>query len=225
MEIQQDIEVNLEELLIKYRENPFEEIPVFTPHTGVINFKVKEGADVKGIEGQWNHIPGTLLFIIEREKSIKKITSPTKGQISDIRTDLEGSFIEAGEKVMVIKKLLEKQEVIERVLKTVLHPFNAQDDARYYMIPELIQKMESGKKVGINSGDEAIIMSLMKRDTAIKYEGISGVIYSVYFIQGELVEKGKPLLGICPMEKLSLIEKMIERINLEWDNALVCHRA
>jgi biotin carboxyl carrier protein len=225
MDIQQDIEVNLEELLMKYRENPFEEIPILTPHTGLINFKVKKGDDVKGVEGQWNHIPGTLLFIIDREKNTKKITSPTKGKISAIKTNLEGSFIEAGEQVMIIKKLLEKKEVIERVLTTVLHPFNAKDDARYYMIPELTNKMESGKNVAINNGDEAIIMSLMKRDTIIKYEGVSGVIYSVYFGQGELVEKGKPLLGICPMEKLSLIEKIIERINLEWDNALVCHRA
>lgn len=223
--MQQDIEVNLEELLIKYRENPFEEIPVLTPHTGLISFKVKDGDDVKGVEGLWNHIPGTILFTIEREKNAKKMTSPTKGRISNIKTDFEGSFIEAGEQVMTIRKLLEKKEVIERVLTTVLHPFNAKDDARYYMLPELTQKMESGKNVTINNGDEVIIMSLMKRDTIIKYEGVSGVIYSLYFTQGELIEKDKPLLGICPMEKLSLIEKIIERINLEWDNALVCHRA
>lgn len=223
--INNEIDFKIEELLQQYRENPYEEIPIFTPHTGVIKFKVKDGDEVKGVEGQWNHIPGTTLFTIEREKNLKKITSPIKGKVSDIKSHLEGTFIEANEQVMVIKKLLDKKEVIEKVLSAILIPYKAKEDARYYLISEIAQKMDSGNKITINTNDEVLIMSLMKRDTIIKYDGEPGVIYSVYFQQGDLVEKDKPLLGICPVDKLTTIERIVERINLEWDNALVCHKA
>ena len=59
-------------------------------------------------------------------------------------------------------------------------------------------------------------MSLMKRDTPVYYTGEPGIIHSVYFKPGMSVDQGEPLLGVCPPDKLPLIETIITRVKAEW---------
>ena len=66
------------------------------------------------------------------------------------------------------------------------------------------------------TGDELLTMSLMKRDTPVYYKGEPGIIHSVYFKPGMTVDQGESLVGICPPEKLPLIETIITRVKAEW---------
>ena len=66
-------------------------------------------------------------------------------------------------------------------------------------------------------GDELFTMSLMKRETPVYYEGEPGIIHSIYFKAGESIEQGEPLVGICPEDKLPLIQKIITRVKAEWE--------
>ena len=69
----------------------------------------------------------------------------------------------------------------------------------------------------VRPGDEIFTMSLMKRDTPIYYQGEPGIIHSVYFQQGITVEQDEPLIGICPADKLPVIQKVITRVKAEWE--------
>jgi biotin carboxyl carrier protein len=211
--------INLNDLLRSYRSHPFENYPVETPHTGIISYKVKEGQMVTGPSGEWLHRPGTLLYIIEREKNIKKITTLWNGQVSGIRLDLEGRFVEAGELLFYIQHQLDKKEIIDRILTQVLYVLSAPQRARYFLTPEISAKIEKQpeKLVSVKYGDDVLIMSLMKRDTVINYKGVPGALYRVYFKSGDTVEQGAPLLGICPPDKLPYVQKVIQRIRTEWE--------
>jgi biotin carboxyl carrier protein len=192
------MDINLNDLLRRYRSHPFEDHPVETPHTGIVSFKVKEGQTVKGPGGEWLHRPGTLLYVIERERNAKRVTALWTGRVRGIRLDLEGQFVEAGELLLSIRHQLDKEEIIDRILTQVL-----------YVLPE--------EGVFVKSGDEVLIMSLMKRDTVISYEGVPGALYKVYFKSGDTVEQGSSLLGICPPDKLQYVQKVIQRIRTEWE--------
>ena len=213
------MKINLNDLLRKYKSHPFEDHEIRAPHTGVVTFKVAEGQEVTGPSGTWLEKPGTLLYILEREKNPKPITSKFAGTVADLRTEFDGKFVQAGELLMVIRHKLNKEEIIDRILKEVLHVFPAPQKARYYFVPEVSQIIEKGKAKDLNikPGDEIIIMSLMKRDTLLTYQGPSGVLYKVYFQNGNLVEQDAPLFGICSPDRLPFVEKMIERIKSEWD--------
>jgi hypothetical protein len=214
------MDINLNELLVKYRSHPYEDHHVFTPHTGKIFFKVREGDEVKGPAGAWLHKPGTLLFHLEREGNIKNIHAECSGTVTDILEDIEGDFVEANTRVLAIRHHLGKDEIIDRILTQVLHIFQAPQRARYFLLPELIARMEQKEKkeVAIRPGDESIIMSLMKRDSILNYDGVTGVIFKVYFSQGALVEQGEPLIGVCPHERLQYVQKIIQRIRTEWED-------
>ncbi len=45
---------------------------------------------------QWKEKPGTAIATIERERNLKTISSPEKGDISVIHSELEDTFVEAG---------------------------------------------------------------------------------------------------------------------------------
>ena len=214
------MEINLKDLLKKYKSHPYEDHEIRTPHTGVVHISVEDGQEVSGPTGLWNHRPGTLLYVLEREGNPKRITSRYTGFVAELRKELDGSFVQAGEPVMLIRHRLNKEEIIDKILREVLYVFPAPQRARYFFTPEVSAAMEKDKKKAFNlkEGDEILIMSLMKRDTLLSYEGPAGVLYKVYFKHGDLMEQGAPLLGICSPDRLPFVEKMIQRIRTEWDD-------
>ncbi|MFZ5775003.1 MAG: hypothetical protein ACOY3Z_05920 [Thermodesulfobacteriota bacterium] len=212
-------EIDFDAIIAKYRSDPFDYLDVHTIHTGQVRFKVGEGSSVEGPTGEWHHIRGTLLYELLREGNHKKIFSLTNGEVSHVRTDLEGKFVEAGEKIMTIRHPLKKREIIENILRQVLSPFNAPERAKYFFSLDLQAKIDKygQRSVSIKPGDEILTMSLMKRDTPVYYDGEPGIIHSVYFQPGVSVDQGEPLLGICPEEKLPYIQKIITRVKAEWE--------
>lgn len=212
-------EIDFEEIIGKYRTDPFDYLDVLTMHTGQVRFRVREGAEVEGPSGEWHHIPGTVLYELFREGNQKKVFSQSNGVISFIRSDLEGQFVEAGEKILTIRHPMKKREIIENILRQVLEPFNAPERAKYFFSLELQSKIDKygQRAVAIKPGDEILTMSLMKRDTPVYYAGKPGIIHSVYFQPGASVPQGEPLLGICSQEKLPMIQKIITRVKAEWE--------
>lgn len=210
--------IDYEQILSDYRNDPYGYVDLYSQHTGEIYFHVSPGDEVQGISGKWHHIPGTHLCDIVRERNAKRILSPSGGVVSFAARELEGQFIEAGEKIVTIRHPLKKMEIIELILRQVLVPFPAPERAKYFFALDIQSRIEKfgQRSVSVNEGDEVFTMSLMKRDTPIYYSGEPGLIHSVYFRPGVTVERGEPLIGICPPDKLPLIEKIITRVKAEW---------
>jgi hypothetical protein len=211
-------DINFNEIINKYRSDPYDYLDVLTPHTGRITFNVTEGETVDGPSGKWNHHPGTLLYILNRENNPKPMNSLTNGVVTSLRKELEGKFVEAGEKLMTIKHPLKKKEIIENILQNVLYLFRAPEKAKYFFALDIQARLEKQgeKAVIIKPGEEIITMSLMKRDTPLYYTGEEGIIHSVYFKPGVSVNQGGPLIGVCPRDKLPLIQKIITHVKAEW---------
>ncbi|MCF6290106.1 MAG: hypothetical protein L3J03_03825 [Desulfobacterales bacterium] len=211
-------DINFDQILDKYRSDPYEYVEIITPHTGKIRFHVENGTEVKAPSGTWRQNPGTLLYTINRERNPKKIHSTTTGVIADVRGDLEGHFVEAGEKILTIRHPLKKREIIEAILQKVLYLFPAPENAKYFFSMEVQSRIDKNgeRDVFVEPGDEIIIMSLMKRDTPILYSGEPGIIHSVYFQPGVSVKQGTPLLGVCAPEKLPLVKEIINHVKAEW---------
>jgi biotin carboxyl carrier protein len=206
-------------LIKTYKSDPFDYVDVFAVHTGYVQFTVKESDGVQGVSGEWQQVPGTQLYEINRERNPKMVTAPTNGTISYINWDAEGTFVEAGEKLLTIKHPLKKKEIIENILKQVLFIFTAPESAKYFFAMDIQSRIEKkgARSVTINQGDEILTMSLMKRDTPVYYAGDTGVIHSVYFTPGVSVEQGAPLIGVCALDKLEFIQKIITRVKADWD--------
>ena len=214
-------EIDFDEILGKYHSDPYEYVDIFAEHTGTVRFLVEKGRDVEAVSGEWKHIPGTALYEITRERNPKKNTATTNGVVSEVYSGLEGRFVEAGEKLLTIRHPLKKKEIIERILQEVLIIFPAPERAKYFFAPDVQSRIEKkgAREVSVKNGDEIIIMSLMKRDTPVYYNGVPGVIHSVYFQPGVSVDQGAPLLGVCPADKLPLIKKIITRVKADWDKS------
>ncbi len=212
-------EIDFDEIIGKYKSDPYDYIDVIAIHTGIVTFKVQEGDEVDSPSGEWNHIPGSLIYEINRERNPKKVTSQINGTISSLNLELEGKFVEAGEKLMTIRHPLKKKEIIENILKEVLFLFPAPEKAKYFFALDIQSRIEKkgARSVSIAPGDEIITMSLMKRDTPIFYEGEPGVIHSVYFKPGVSVEQGSPLIGVCAPDQVPLIQKIITKVKADWD--------
>jgi hypothetical protein len=208
-----------DEILNKYRADPYDYIDIFTAHTGRIRFSTKENDSVEGPSGEWHHIPGSLLYELERERNLKRISSSINGVVASLKTQFEGQFVEAGEKVMTIRHPLKKREIIDSILRHVLSIFPAPERAKYFFSMDIQSKIEKyGQRgVSIKPGDELFTMSLMKRDTPIYYDGEPGIIHSLYFTSGVSVNQGEAMIGICSQEKLPMIQKIIDRVKAEWD--------
>lgn len=212
--------LNVKELLEELNASPYEEIEIRTPHTGVVEFVGLEvGARVAGPGGKWHEVPGTLLANLTREKNKKPICATMKGSVVDIRTELEGKFVEAGERLLTIRHFLSKEEVISRILKKALNLFVAPERAKYYFVPEIDAKIKAGgeQSVKLKDGMEMFIVSRMKRETPLAYSGPEGIIYAVYFQQGDNVDGGQPLIGVCPESQLPLIQDVVNRVQGEWE--------
>ena len=215
-------EIDFDEVLGKYHADPYDYVEICATHTGRVSFKVAEGSNVNSPSGEWLHIPGSPLFEITRERNPKLVTAKTNGTISAVRTELEGQFVEAGEKLLTIRHPLKKKEVIEGILKEVLYLFPAPERAKYFFSLDIQSRIEKNgaKALTVKPGDEIIIMSLMKRDTPIYYTGETGVIHSIYFTPGASVDQGQPLIGVCASDKLPLIQKIITRVKADWDKLI-----
>ncbi len=213
-------ELDFDELLSKYRTDPYDYIDVYAVHTGRVTFKVGEGQEVDAPAGEWKQIPGTALYEINRERNPKIITAKINGTVDTIATELDGCFVEAGTKLLTIRHPMKKKEIIENILKEVLSLFPAPETAKYFFALDIQSRIEKkgARSVTIDQGDEVFTMSLMKRDTPVYYAGERGVIHSVYFQPGVSVEQGEPLIGVCAPEKLPLIQKIITRVKAEWDS-------
>ena len=88
-------EIDFDEILAKYRSDPYNYIDITAPHTGVVNFLVEKGAGVDAPSGEWSHIPGTALFQIIRERNEKAITAPINGIVSEIRIEFQDQIFVA----------------------------------------------------------------------------------------------------------------------------------
>lgn len=213
-------EIHFDEILAKYRSDPYDYVDIVSPHTGVISFQAEKGTQVEAPSGEWQHIPGTVLFQVTRERNPKSVSAPINGVVSEIKAEFEGRFVEAGERLMTIRHPLKKKEIIENILKEVLFLFPAPETAKYFFALDIQARIEKkgARSVKIKPGDEVFTMSLMKRDTPVHYSGDEGVIHSIYFKPGVSLRQGEPLIGVCPTEKLPLIQKVITRVKAEWDN-------
>lgn len=212
--------LNVKELLEEIKASPYEEIVIRTPHTGVVQFVgLASGDRVTGPTGKWSEKPGTLLAHLTREKNKKAICATQKGVVTDIRAGLEGQFVESGEPLLTIRHFLSKEEVIARILKKALHLFCAPERAKYYFVPEIDAKIKAGgeQSVKVRDGLEMFIVSRMKRETPLAYAGPEGIIYAVYFQQGDNVDGGQPLIGVCQESQLTLIQDVVNRVQGEWE--------
>lgn len=213
-------DIDFNEMLGKYHADPYDYVDIFAPHTGHVHFQVDKGIAVDAPGGEWNHIPGTPLFLITRERNEKAVNAPINGIVSDLRAELEGKFVEAGERLLTIRHPLKKKEIIENILKEVLYLFPAPEKAKYFFSLDIQSRVDKkgARSVTVKPGDELFTMSLMKRDTPVYYSGEEGVIHSVYFKSGISVDQGAPLVGICGVDQVPLIQKVITRVKAEWDN-------
>ncbi|WP_319765208.1 biotin attachment protein [Maridesulfovibrio sp.] len=212
--------LNIKELLEEIKASPYKEIEISVPHTGTVEFTgLKVGDKVSGPSGEWKEKAGTVLAKLTRERNTKNITAPEKGEIVSIREDLEGRFVEAGEILIKIRHFLSKEEVIHLILKKALFLFNAPEKAKYYFTPEVDAKIKgSGERsVKVREGMDLFIVSRMKRETPLNYSGPEGLIYSVYFHNGDNVDAAQPLIGICPADQLKQIQEVVNRVQSEWE--------
>lgn len=212
-------EIHFDEIINRYRSDPYEYVPMHAIHGGTIRFLAEESAPVDGPSGEWKHLPGSSLYEITRERNTKVVNSRTNGVISEVKKNLDGKFVEAGEELLTIRHPLKKKEIIESILKEVLYLFPAPERARYFFAMDIQARIEQKgmRSVLIQPGDEVITMSLMKRDTPVFYSGEPGIIHSLYFKPGQSVNQGEPLFGVCPEEKLPLVQKVITRVKAEWE--------
>ena len=131
-----------------------------------------------------------------------------------------GHGIVLGSLVRSIHQLgLTKDEVVAAILKRVLHLFSAPERAKYYFIPSVDIKIKSGgcRAVTVKPGMELFIVSRMKREKPLSYEGPEGIIYAVYFQHDDNVEAGQPLIGVCPGSQTGIIQDVVNRVHSDWE--------
>lgn len=211
--------IDVRQLLAEVKASPYEEISITAPHTGVIRFAdLAPGTAVVGASGTWKEKPGTLLAHIEREGNAKPVFAPQKGEVTLVESALAGTFVQEGSLLLTIRHYLSRDEVIELILKKTLHLFVAPERAKYYFVPEVDQKLKASgaRSVQVHPGMDLFIMSRMKREVSLGYDGPEGQIYSVYFRYDENVDAGEPLIGVCPGDQLALIQEVVAQVRSEW---------
>ena len=212
--------IDIISLLDEIKKAPYKEITVSTPHSGHIQFVVKDaGVKVTGSTGVWNEKPGTLLAYLTREGNKKPIYAPEKGEVVMFHNIVDNQFVQAGTSLLKIRHFLTKQEVIDIILKKALHLFTAPEKGKYYFVSSVDTKLKAKGlgQVNIREGDEILIISRMKRETVLSYEGPAGIIYTIYFDSSESVEAGAPLLGVCPKNQVENIKDVIAKIQMGWE--------
>lgn len=211
--------LDISSVLESIKAEPYTEMRVFAPHTGVVTFAgLKAGARVNGPSGEWKEVPGTRIAVINRENNPKPVAATDKGIVQSVRDELDGTFVEAGTELGLLRHYLSKDEVVRILLRKALQLFYASERAKYYFVPDVDKKVKisGARSVVVHDGMELFIVSRMKREIPLNYHGPDGVIYEVYFQQNENVDVGAPLIGVCPPDQLSLIEDVIARVQMEW---------
>lgn len=211
--------IDVTSLLEELKASPYEELRICAPHTGTVTFaNITVGMRVHGPQGTWLERPGTLLFTLERERNPKPLYAPQKGDICALHTHFEGQFVESGTHLLTLRHFLTKAEVQSIILKRALHPFLAPERAKYYFTPDVDKKIRASgaNAVTVSSGMELFIMSRMKREAPLHYEGPTGLIYAIYFKHTDNTDAGQPLIGVCPPDQLAAIEEVVMRVQTEW---------
>ncbi|MHC1711765.1 MAG: biotin attachment protein [Solidesulfovibrio sp.] len=212
--------IDVKALLENIKAAPYEEIVVTAPHTGLVRFAAVEPATrVVGPSGAYMEKTGTLLARLTRENNEKPLYAEVKGVVGQVRRELEGTFVEAGTPLMIIRHFLSKDEVIEAILQKVLYLFCAPERAKYYFIPSVDKKIKASgpRSVTVKPGMELFIVSRMKREKPLVYEGPEGIIYAVYFQHDQNVDQGAPLVGVCPESQTDLIQDVVNRVRTDWE--------
>lgn len=212
--------IDVKELLRELREEPYEKIVIRAPHSGVVEFVTTEpGSKVFGPSGTWKEIPGTVLASLEREKAKKNLCAPQQGEIMALGAVNSGQFVQAGQELMTLRHYLTRDEVIARILRGALFLFQAPEKGKYYFTPDVDIKVKTkgSQSVHINDGMDLFILSRMKRETAIRYNGPAGIIYAVYFEGNASVDRDSPLIGVCPEDRLNQIQDVVRRVHSDWE--------
>lgn len=212
--------IDVKNLLQELRAEPYEEIVISAPHSGVVEFVVSEaGSKVVGPSGTWKEKPGTLLAKLEREHNKKNIFAPQKGELMGVASVVSGDFVQAGQELLRIRHFLTREEVIAKILRRSLSLFPAPEKGKYYFVPDVDIKVKTkgSSTVHVEDGMELFILSRMKRETAVRYSGPSGIIYAVYFENNESVDRESPLIGVCPESQLGQIQEVISRVQSDWE--------
>lgn len=212
--------LNIQQMLEELKAAPYEEIVVRAPHTGRVTFAYDtEDPRVSGPSGTWKERPGTLLAFIERERNKKPIHAHISGEVAQVSEAARDAFVQAGQEMLTIRHYLSKEEVIEKLLKKALSLFTAPERAKFYFAPDVEKKIAASgeKSVTVTDGMDMFIMSRMKREVSLPYSGPEGQIYSVYFHQGDSVNAGEPLIGVCPADQVALVQDVVARVRTEWE--------
>ncbi|MBQ8664849.1 MAG: biotin attachment protein, partial [Mailhella sp.] len=148
----------------------------------------------------------------------RKVLANQRGVLQKLYRELDGTFVEAGTPLGVIRHYLTRQEVVSRLLKESLYAFCAPERAKYYFVPDIDTKVKmlGCRTVTIHDGMELFIVSRMKREVPLCYSGPTGIIYDVYFDQSRNVDAGTPLIVVCPPEQQSAVEDVVARVQSEW---------
>ena len=211
--------LDVSKLLEEIQASPYAELTVTAPHGGTLTFpEIKAGTRVMGPAGQYKEKEGTLLATLERERNPKPIYATEKGEVTLVREELSGTFVQAGTELMKLRHYLSREEVLSAILKKALHLFPAPERAKYYFVPAVDVKVNvSGPKaITVHDGMDLFIMSRMKRESPLAYTGPEGVIYAVYFSHNENMDAGQPLIGVCPPDMVGAIEDVVMRVQTEW---------
>ena len=89
--------LDIKTLLEDIKKAPYRELTVFAPHSGNIEFVLKDvGTKVKGVSGTWKEKPGTLLAYLVREGNKKPLYAPEKGDVVEFCGLKDGQFVQAG---------------------------------------------------------------------------------------------------------------------------------
>lgn len=211
---------DIAEVMAELRAAPYTEKAVLAPHTGVVSFaEIEEGMKVSGATGQWEEIPGTHIATLMRERNPRRILATEKGVLQKLYKELDGTFVQAGTPLGVVRHYLTRDEVVSRLLVESLYTFCAPERARYYFAPEVDKKIKilGCRTVTVQDGMELFIVSRMKREAPLCYNGPSGIIYEVCFDMSKNVDAGSPLIAICPPDQESAVEEVVARVQHEWN--------
>ena len=212
---------DIAEVMAELKAAPYTEKAVVAPHTGVVQFSdVEEGSEVFGPTGEWQEIPGTHIATITRERNPRNIVTAERGILRKVCRELDGTFVEAGTMLALVRHYLTRQEVISRLLMESLYTFCAPERARYYFAPDVDKKVKilGCRTVSVQEGMALFIVSRMKREAPLCYAGPSGIIYEVCFDQNRNVDAGAPLIVVCPPEQEESVEDVISRVEREWSD-------
>jgi hypothetical protein len=212
--------LNISALLDEIKASPYVESSMVSPHSGTVCFneRLANGNILSGPSGRWKEKKGTLLATLERERNKKPLHALEKGELVSFRADLAGKFVEAGTELAKMRHFLSKEEVLQAILKKALYLFTAPEKAKYYFIPSIDVKIKNTgpKSINVHGGMELFIISRMKRETVLRYNGPDGVIYAVFFDFNKNVDAGQPLIGVCPPAQVQEIEDVSLRVQTEW---------